>query len=198
VNLLAVDAAGETLSVALRAGGRVLTASRKGKHDETLLPAAESLLRRASVSWKDLDAVAAATGPGRFTGIRIGLSFAAAAGFQLGVPALGVSRLEALALRSDGERVLAALPGWKGEVYHQEFCRYRGRFLRAAGEPAIAPAERWEAERAAAERRGLTVAHAEADARDLLAAAEALLAAKRKAPLEPFYLKPAGYERPAR
>ena len=197
MNILAVDGTGDALSVALRAGKRTLAVSRRAKHDEALLPAVEALLKKAGLEWRGLDAVAAAAGPGRFTGIRVGLSFAAAAGFQLGKPALGISRLEALAGRSDAERILAALPGWKDEVYHQEFRRARGK-LREAGEPAITAPADWPAFRAAAEKRGLDVVHADADARDLLAAAERRLAERRPSPLEPLYLKPAGYERPAR
>jgi tRNA threonylcarbamoyl adenosine modification protein YeaZ len=197
VNILAVDATGEKLSLALDTDGRVLLGRSAGRrpHDETLLPAVERLLKRARLKWADLDAIAAASGPGRFTGIRIGLSFAAAAGWRLKVPALALSRLEAAAETCGAARVLAALPGWKNEVYHQEFRRGRGG-LRETRPAAWTAPEAWPAARAAAEAGGATVALVDAGAAELLPVARRRLAAKKIPPFEPFYLKPAGYEKP--
>jgi len=197
--ILAVDATGDALSAALSADGRTYAARRAPRvpHDEALLPAVEGLLRRAGISWEDLDAVAAASGPGRFTGIRVGLAFAAAAGLRLKVPALALSRLEAAADACGADDVLAALPGWKGEVYHQRFRRARGG-PSAAGPAAWTAPEAWPAARAAAESRGLTVAYGDVDAVALLKTAARRLAARTLPPFEPFYLKPAGYEKPRR
>lgn len=197
--ILAVDATGDDLTVALAARGKTWSARRSGKvpHDEALLPAVEGLMKKAKVSWDDLDAVAAAAGPGRFTGIRIGLAFAAVVGMRQRIPALALSRLEAAADGCGADRVLAALPGWKDEVYHQVFRRGRGG-PKAAGPAAWTAPEAWPAERAAAESRGLTVAHGETDAADLLTTAARRLAARDLPPFAPFYLKPAGYEKPRR
>ena len=188
MNILAVDATGEVMSVAL--GKHELTRAGK-KHDDALLPLVERLLRKAKLEWADLDAIAAASGPGRFTGIRIGMSFAAAAGFQLKIPALAVSRLAAAAARSDAKRVLGALPGWKDEVYSLE---YRGG--KARGTAIWTAPKEWPAVRAAAEKSGLTVSFGDTTAADLLPVARVLLAAKTIPPFKPFYLKPASYELP--
>ncbi len=185
-NILAVDATGEVLTVAL--GAHELARASK-KHDEALLPLVERLLKKAGCDWTDLDAIAAASGPGRFTGIRIGMSFAAAAGFQLKIPALAVSRLAAAA--GDGERTLGALPGWKDEVYSQEF-----RKGKPAASASWTPPKEWPAARAAAKKRGLTVRLRDTTAADLLPVAERLLASGTVPPFKPFYLKPASYERP--
>jgi tRNA threonylcarbamoyladenosine biosynthesis protein TsaB len=200
VNILAVDVTGEAVSAALETGGKVISARRAGKkpHDELLLPLVESLLKRAKLSWKDLDAVAAASGPGRFTGIRIGLSFAATAGMTLKIPALALSRLEAAAEKAGADRALAALPGWKDEVYHQPFRRGRAGLVEDGKAEWTAP-DAWPARREEAEARGWTVAFFDVDAADLLPVARRRLAAKKLPPFEPFYLKPAGYEKkPAR
>ncbi len=187
MNILAVDATGEVLSVAL---GRFELTGKAKKHDEALLPLIERLLKKAGLGWNDLDAIAAASGPGRFTGIRIGMSFAAAAGFQLKIPALAISRLAAAAGRSKAERTLGALPGWKDEVYTQEY-----RKGRSVGAAAWTAPKDWPAFRDAAERSGLEVSYGETSAADLLPVARALLAAGKIPPFKPFYLKPAGYER---
>ena len=193
MTILAVDATGEVLSAALLAGARTLRVRRKGRSDEALLPAVESLLKKAGLRWKDLDAVAAAAGPGRFTGIRVGLAFAEVAAFQLKIPALALSRLEAAAEKAGGEDCVAALAGWKGEVYHQRFKKGAPR-----GPAEWTAAERWPAVRADVERKGLAVVEGDVDAADLLPVAARRLAARRIPPFAPFYLKPAGYERPAR
>lgn len=187
-NILAVDATGEILSVAL--GRHELKVSSK-KHDDALLPLVKRLLKKAGLGWKDLDAIAAASGPGRFTGIRIGMSFAAAAGFQLKIPALAISRLAAASGRSKEDRVMAALPGWKDEVYTQTYKKGR-----ADGEATWTAPKDWPAFRAEAEKRGLDVSYGETTAADLLPVADACLAAKKIPPFKPFYLKPASYERP--
>jgi tRNA threonylcarbamoyl adenosine modification protein YeaZ len=188
MRILAVDATGDVLSVAV--GAHELKRSAK-MHDEALLPLVERLLKKARLRWSDLDAVAAASGPGRFTGIRIGMSFAAAAGFQLRIPALAISRLAAAAGRARADRALGALPGWKDEVYTQEY-----RKGKAVGAAAYTPPGDWPALRAAAEKRGLTVSFGETTAADLLPVARAALAAGKLPPFKPFYLKPASYERP--
>jgi tRNA threonylcarbamoyladenosine biosynthesis protein TsaB len=200
VNILAVDATGEVLSIALEAGGKVYAARKSGKrpHDEILLPVVEAVLKRAKISWDALDAVAAAAGPGRFTGIRIGLSFISIAGMKLGIPALALSRLEAAAEKSGADDVLAALPGWKDEVYHQNFSKKKSGLVAGGAAEWTAP-EAWPRTRADAEARGFAVAYGETDAADLLPVARRRLKSKKIPPLEPFYLKPAGYEKkPAR
>ncbi len=197
--ILAVDATGDDLTVALRARGKDYFVRRSGKtpHDESLLPAVEGLMKRARVAWKDLDAVAAAAGPGRFTGIRIGLSFAAVVGMERDIPALALSRLEAAADACGEGDILAALPGWKDEVYHQSFRRTRSGLRESAPAAWTAPAA-WPAERAAAEARGVTVVFGSVDASALLTTAARRLDEERIPSFEPFYLKPAGYEKPRR
>ena len=190
MNILAVDATGEVLSAAV---GDIQLRRASKKHDEALLPLIEAVLKKAKLAWTDLDAVAAASGPGRFTGIRIGMSFAAAAGFQLRIPALAISRLEAAADKAGAEGVLAALPGWKDEVYHQVFLRRKPQ-----GAAAWSTPQNWPAARAEARKQGLVVIERDTDAADLLPVARRLLAAKLTPPFKPFYLKPAGYELPRR
>ena len=200
MNILAVDVTGEAVSVALDAGGKIFEARKTGKrpHDETLLPVVESVLKRAKITYDDLDAVAAAAGPGRFTGIRIGLSFAAILGMKLKIPALALSRLEAAAEKSGADEALAALPGWKNEVYSQSFRRKKGA-LASSGEAAWTSPEEWPRVRAEAEAKAMTVSYFDTDAADLLPVARRRLKAKKFPPFAPFYLKPAGYEKkPAR
>jgi tRNA threonylcarbamoyladenosine biosynthesis protein TsaB len=69
----------------------------KKTHSERLLPLLYSLLRDAALSPSDLGGVAVASGPGSFTGLRIGMATARALGQALDIPLAGVSTLEVLA-----------------------------------------------------------------------------------------------------
>ncbi len=187
MNLLAVDATSDVLTVAVARDGKVYRASRRGmnSHDDQLWAAVDAALKKAKLALKDLDAVVAASGPGRFTGIRIGLSFASALGYALKIPAVAVSRLEADADRRPGAAVTGTLPGWKGEVYTQRFTRAKDGALKAAGKAEWTAAEAWSGE------KGLP----ETAAEHLFPAARRALKSKKLPPFEPFYLKPAGYEK---
>jgi tRNA threonylcarbamoyladenosine biosynthesis protein TsaB len=76
-----------------------------------ILLAADSLLRAAGIEPRDLDGVVVGTGPGSFTGIRIGLATARGLALGLGVPVAGVSTLHAYA----GGRVV--IDARRGEVF---------------------------------------------------------------------------------
>ncbi len=196
LNIIAVDATSEALSVAALAGEKLSHIRRQARaHDEALPAAVDAVLAKAGLDFKDLDAIAAASGPGRFTGIRIGMSFAAVAANELKIPALAVSRLEALAFTVDAGRVCSVIKGWRDERYHQGFKRASADALpRAEGEAAWTPADAWPAEKQRLEKAGWRVVEEGVDARALALLAAKRLAARRIPKFAPFYLKPAGYE----
>jgi tRNA threonylcarbamoyl adenosine modification protein YeaZ len=96
-----------------------LEAMEKGQA-ERLLPLLEDLLHEAGIGWHDLTRIGVGTGPGNFTGVR--LSVAAARGLALGlnIPAIGVTRLEALA-HGLPRPLLLAEDARRGEAYVQGF-----------------------------------------------------------------------------
>jgi tRNA threonylcarbamoyl adenosine modification protein YeaZ len=75
----------------------------------------DHLLSSARVQAEELELIVAGTGPGTFTGLRIGLSTATALGFALGIEVRGVGTLEAL-LQGDGVDV-ACVDARRGEVF---------------------------------------------------------------------------------
>jgi tRNA threonylcarbamoyl adenosine modification protein YeaZ len=159
-----------------------------------LLPTVDRALKKAGLRYDQLDAVVAASGPGRFTGIRIGLSFATIVAMRLKIPALAISRLEACAHTSPAKNILSALPGWKGEVYHQIFVR-RGLRLSVLGDPSWTTPDQWPAVLKAAQDKGIIVIENDVTALDLLGPARERLKTKKIPAFEPLYLKPAGYEK---
>ncbi len=191
MNLLAVDTAGETLLLAVLAGGKTITSARRRArpHDETLIPSADRLLARAGLEPEDLDAVAAASGPGRFTGIRVGMAYAAVLARHLDIPALAVSRFEAAARLSSAERLCVALPGFRDEKFYQLF-----RGAKPEAPPVWASPADWESARKDFEARGIPVEEGGASAAGLALAAADILKDRKRPPFEPLYLKPASYE----
>jgi tRNA threonylcarbamoyl adenosine modification protein YeaZ len=100
VLILAFDTATELATSALVDDGEVL--GERGSRASVLLADVDALLRQAGAHPRDIDALAVGTGPGSFTGIRIGLAAARGLGLALGVPAAGVSTLDALAAGAPG------------------------------------------------------------------------------------------------
>jgi tRNA threonylcarbamoyladenosine biosynthesis protein TsaB len=107
----------------LLSGDRVLaqTQEEMGKGQaERLMPMLAEVLEAGGVAASDLDAIGVGTGPGNFTGVRISVSAARGLALGLGIPAVGVTRLEALA--HGLPRPLAVVEdARRGEVYVQEF-----------------------------------------------------------------------------
>lgn len=87
---------------------------------ERLMPMIEETLQDAGVAWPDLDGIGVGIGPGNFTGVRISVAAARGLSLGLGVPAIGVTLLEALAYATDGP-VLACSDARGGKGYFQRF-----------------------------------------------------------------------------
>jgi tRNA threonylcarbamoyl adenosine modification protein YeaZ len=98
--ILAFDTATDVATSALVDDGEVL--GERVSRASTLLEDVDALLRQAGARPGDVAALAVGTGPGSFTGTRVGLAVARGLGVALGVPATGVSTLDALAAGSDG------------------------------------------------------------------------------------------------
>lgn len=98
--LLAIDTATRTASLALydEAGVRAETTWwARENHTVSLMPQLEHLLELGGVTLDNVGAIGVATGPGSFTGLRIGLSLAKGLAMVRGMSLIGVPTLDALA-----------------------------------------------------------------------------------------------------
>lgn len=207
MNILAVDSTGEglTLSVGDGVSTPISMASPTRRQDEELQPLLAKVLKKAGLKLRELDAVAAASGPGRFTGIRVGMTFADMLARSIGRPALAISHFEAAAAASrEGRgRFYVDFRDRRGDHFIQVFrARTRGAAA-AAAKPFWTPGSRLREELArlgGADGRmpGYRFDRLGFGAAALLAPARGRLLAKDLGEFLPLYLKPAHYERPQR
>ena len=123
MTLLAIDTAAPRLQLALLRGDAVdtLVEDMAQGQAERIFPAIAELLARNDSAYRDLDRIAVTTGPGSFTGLRIGLSAARGLGLALGIPVIGVPSLTALSLRTECDLTAVLLDAKRGESYVQSF-----------------------------------------------------------------------------
>ena len=123
---LAFDTATDVATAALVRDGETLAERRS--RAVRILADVEELLEEAGVERAEIDRIAVGTGPGSYTGLRMGLVTARTLAFTLGVPVAGVSTLDALAAGAPG--ATPVLDARRGEV-----------FTLVGGEPAVLPPE---------------------------------------------------------
>jgi tRNA threonylcarbamoyladenosine biosynthesis protein TsaB len=139
--ILAFDCAGGATSAALLCEGRLVARRSEPMtqgHAERLLPMLGEILAAAQTDFAGLEAVAVTVGPGRFTGLRVGIAAARGLALATGRPAVGVGSFAAVAEAARRERpgvaVLAAIDSGRAEIFAQRFDA-EGK---AAGAPLVA------------------------------------------------------------
>ncbi|MDE1959492.1 MAG: tRNA (adenosine(37)-N6)-threonylcarbamoyltransferase complex dimerization subunit type 1 TsaB [Xanthomonadaceae bacterium] len=144
MNLLAIETATESCSVALLCGDTLRDVSELAprRHAERVLPMAEQLLAEAGLSRRQLDVIAVGRGPGAFTGVRLAVSLAQGLALALDIPVVPVSSLAALAMEApiDAPRILALLDARMGELYAGAFARTPDGSVTALGDEHVGAA----------------------------------------------------------
>ena len=113
MKLLALDSSGLVASVAIVTEDTVLaeyTLNYKKTHSQTLLPMLSEIIEMTGQDLSGFDAIAVASGPGSFTGLRIGSSTAKGLGFALNIPLVPVPTLEGLACQYAGTKDAVICP----------------------------------------------------------------------------------------
>ncbi|MFG1698086.1 tRNA (adenosine(37)-N6)-threonylcarbamoyltransferase complex dimerization subunit type 1 TsaB [Nonomuraea sp. NPDC049309] len=129
--VLAFDTATPAVTAALHDGERVLaehTTIDARRHGELLVPTIELVLGEARAALREVTAVVAGSGPGPYTGLRVGLMTAQGLSTTLGVPAYGICTLDALAYASGrAEPFIAATDARRKEVFWARYADMRTR-----------------------------------------------------------------------
>ncbi len=146
--VLAIDTALGACSVCVFQGGKLLAGEREEMttgHAEALMPMLQRVMARVDGGFGSLARVAVTTGPGSFTGLRIGLSAARAIGLAANIPVVGVSTLAAYAAplidAAQAGSIGVAVDARHGAVFFQSFTS-AGRTLVAARLASIKEASR--------------------------------------------------------
>ena len=113
----------------------------KRGHAEALMPLIARVMKASGIAFSDLDRIAVTTGPGSFTGLRVGLSAARGIALAANKPVVGVTTLTAYAapiVSQNGEHpVISAIDARHGHVYFQAVGGDGSSLVR----PQVAPIE---------------------------------------------------------
>lgn len=140
--ILAIDTTHELGSFALLRGEELLEEVALAAPDgfaHVLYQSIASLLDRHAVRVADIDCFAAASGPGSFTGVRVGLACIKGLAEAVGKPAVGVSNFQALASLGQGPLRAAVIDARRGEIYGAVY----DEAGRAVTPEVVAPFEEW-------------------------------------------------------
>lgn len=140
--ILALDTTGQVGSLALARGTEVLEERRLASPDgfgHVIHREIAGMMDRQGVALGEVDGFAAASGPGSFTGVRVGLACMKGLAEALGKPVFGVSNLCALASFGSGARRGAIIDARRGDVY-AAVCDSAGALV---GEETVGKLETW-------------------------------------------------------
>jgi tRNA threonylcarbamoyladenosine biosynthesis protein TsaB len=143
--ILSVDSSGKAASVALIQDGIPVASASQDiglTHSRTLLPMIDSMLRNSEVSAGDISAYAVTSGPGSFTGLRIGISTVKGMAFTKDQPCVAVSTLEAAAASVfplNGTIAVLFNAHFAGKAYFALFDRQTGALQRRCSDSVQSP-----------------------------------------------------------
>lgn len=148
--ILGIDTSTSAITVGLSDGGDLVSSRTRldaRGHTEHLAPLVAELLEAEGASPRDLTGIAVGTGPGPFTGLRVGMVTGLTMGHALGIPVHGICSLDVIARQAggrEGGHLLVATDARRREVYWAHY-RVGATVTRVAGpsvdRPADLPAE---------------------------------------------------------
>lgn len=123
MRILGLDTSGKTASAAiLDTGSGVLLAEHtlytSRTQSQVILPLCKELLEACCLTMGDVDCLAAAVGPGSYTGLRIGIAAVQGMAMARAIPCTGVSTLEALAVRILGTEPVLAVMHARSDLFY--------------------------------------------------------------------------------
>lgn len=146
MKILAIETSAKSVSAAVVENGVPLASAYQNMgltHSRTLMPLVDGMLSAAGLRVQDMDLLAAANGPGSFTGLRIGVSALKGLAWALEKPCCGVSTLAAMArnLAHMEGLIICAMDARRNQVYNTLFLAQDGVLTRQCPDRAIGLAE---------------------------------------------------------
>lgn len=143
MKILALDSSGLVASVAILEDEKLLaeyTVNHKKTHSQTLLPMLDTVAQMIELDLNTLDAIAIASGPGSFTGLRIGSATAKGLGLALDKPLIEVPTVDALAYNLyDSDKIICPImDARRSQVYTGVYDYEDHKLRRLEGQMAIA------------------------------------------------------------
>ncbi len=144
--ILALDSTAEVSTVAVCHGEKLLseiTINTGNTHSQTLLPAVEQALKMSELTVNDIDLFACNTGPGSFTGVRIGVATVKGISYGKNKPCVSVSTLDALAYNLIGVNgiICPVMNARRSQVYNALFRCESGVINRICPDRALSIAD---------------------------------------------------------
>lgn len=118
--IVAIETSSTVLGLGMNDGNRKFWHVKEvpNRHSDLLIPQLRRLFKKAKLNPQDVSAVCVDTGPGSFTGIRIGVACARTLGQTLNVPVIGISSLDIIAgTASAGQVICATVPAPGNNVF---------------------------------------------------------------------------------
>lgn len=142
MKILSFDCSAGPASAAVYDGDRLIASAFvnvKLTHSQTLMPMAENLLKSALISFEEIDGIAVNSGPGSFTGIRIGISAVKGLAAARNLPCAGVSTLLSMAYNyCDTDCIVCAVMDARcNQVYNALFEIENGKITRLCEDRAL-------------------------------------------------------------
>lgn len=141
--LLGIDTSGKTASVAVCTENAVLAQTAvytKLTHSQVILPICKEVLKSAGTDLSEIDGISVASGPGSYTGLRIGIAAVKAMCFALDKPCIGVSTLESLAYNVPLHKgLICAVMAARLDLVYCAVFRSDGRNITRLSEDEILP-----------------------------------------------------------
>ena len=126
MKILSLDTTAEVCSAAVCDGKKLIaeiTVNTGNTHSQTLLPAVEQILKISELSLDEIEGFACSTGPGSFTGVRIGVATVKGLAYGKDKPCVSISTLEALAYNLVGFNgiICPVMNARRNQVYNALF-----------------------------------------------------------------------------
>ena len=166
--ILAVDTTGEQGSIALVYEDGAVQEVRLDSPEgfaHLLFGEIEALLKRAGIDYQDIEVFASASGPGSFTGVRIGLTAVKGLAEATGRPAIAVSNLQALAMFGSTHLRAVVIDARRGEIYGAVY----NDTLETVQEEVVMKLDAWLAQLPEGETEFVTLGNTGREAADAIA-----------------------------